>query len=414
MTSSGTSAPVPLGSDGGPDLYEQVDRLRAAGPAVRVGLPEGVTAWSVSRGDVVRRLLTHRGVSRDARAAVPGYRPGRVSWLFPWVDTESMFTSEGGDHTRLRRLIGPAFSPRRIEAMRPGVTAVVDGLLDALEERPGDEPVDLRALFSYPVPTRVICDLFGVPEDQRPEVLRVFERVAATGVSEEDAAAVRDGLMATMKALVAFRRREPGEDMTSLLLAAREGGADRLSEQELVSTLILMLGAGSQTTIALIGQAVRALLTDRRQLDAVRADPGRWGDAIEETLRLHAAVMHLPLRWVTEDIDLGEGVVLRPGDAVLVAFGAHGRDPGVHRDADAFDLDRADKEHLAFGHGVHYCLGAPLARLEAGVALPALFARFPGIALAGDPRSLGFQRSFIANDVAALPVLLNHRGTGRG
>ncbi|MGW4028731.1 cytochrome P450 family protein [Streptomyces sp. NPDC004838] len=409
MTSPGTRDTVTLDSGGGRRMYEQVDRLRAAGPAVRVRLPEGVVAWSVTRGDVIKRLLTHPGVSRDARKSVPGYRPGAVGWLFPWVDVESMFNAEGQDHRRLRKLVGPAFAPRRIEAMRPRIQAVVNGLLDALEARGDAEPLDLRAGFSHEVPTRVICDLFGVPAEQRPAMLRSFGAVADTGATAEEAAALNQDLLTLVRALIDAKRRDPGDDMTSLLLAAREEDADRLSEQELISTLFLMIGAGSQTAISLIDNAVRELLTHREQLEAVLSGATPWTEVVEETLRLHSSVMHMPMRWATQDIDLGEGVVIRTGESMLIAFGAPGRDPGVHDDPGAFDAGREDKAHLAFGHGVHYCLGAPLGRLEAEVALPALFGRFPGLALAVAPEHIRPQRSFIGNDITELPVRLGPR-----
>jgi 2-hydroxy-5-methyl-1-naphthoate 7-hydroxylase len=407
MTETGREPLVTLASDGGRRLYEQADELRAAGPAVRVRLPEGVVAWSVTRGEVIRRLLTHPAVTRNAASAVPGYRPGQVAWLLPWVDTVSMFNSEGTDHSRLRRLVGPVFSPRRVQALRPRVAATVSGVLDEVAAGASDgEPVDLRALFTHRVPTRVICDLFGVPAEQRPEMLRLFDRVLATDISPEEAVAVNTGLDQEMRDLIAVKRLTPGDDMASLLLAAHEEDGDRLTEQELIDMLLLMLGAGSNTAIALLTHAVRELLAHPGQLAAVLAEPGRWSEVIEETLRLHPAVMHMPLRWSTEDIDLGEGVVVRAGEPLLIGFGAHGRDPALHTDPAEFDLDRADKAHLAFGHGVHYCVGAPLARLEAMVALPALFARFPRIRSADGPGPVEPMRSFIANDQLSLPVRL--------
>ncbi|MGW2963912.1 cytochrome P450 family protein [Streptomyces sp. NPDC001220] len=405
MTSPHTEA-VTLDSDGGRRLYEQLHELRAVGPAVRVRLPEDVVAWSVTRGDVARQLLVHPHVSKDARKSWPGHQPGAVPWLYPWVDVVSMFTSDGGDHARLRQLLGRAFTPRRIEELRPAIEVVVTDLLDALENRGADEHVDLRAEFAHGVPTRVICDLFGVPADQRPEMLRVMGAVFATDVTPEQSAAVADDLYRAMQTLIEAKRRAPADDMTSVLLTAHEEDGDRLSETELVSTLIAMIGGGSETTVALIDAAVRELLTHPDQLAAVLAEPARWTDVIDETLRLHPPIMHLPLRFATDDIDLGEGVTVRAGDAILIGFGAHGRDPGVHDDPAAFHIDRADKQHLAFGHGIHYCVGAPLGRLEAEIALPALFDRFPRLTLSIAPDELEPQHSFIGNDLAALPVLL--------
>ncbi|QLH26333.1 cytochrome P450 [Streptomyces sp. Rer75] len=395
-------------SVGGKCMYEQVTRLRESGPAVPVQLPEGVGAWSVSRGDVVRRLLTHPGVSRNLKETVPSYVPGSVPWLSPWVDVESMATTDGSAHARLRKLITPAFTPRRVEKLRPQVEAIVAELLHDLKQRSGDETVDLHKEFSYRVPTRVICDLFGVPEDQRPEVLRAFRIVAMTDVSEEESVAVYEDLEAAMRLLIETKQRMPGDDLTSFLIAARETGEAPLSSHELISTLLLMIGGGSQTTINLIDHTVRELLARPAQLDLLRADPGRWDDAIEESLRVHCPVMHLPMRWATEDIDLGEGVVIRAGDAILICYGAHGRDPGVHEDPGTFDVNRENKDHLAFGLGAHFCPGSHLARLEARVALPALFDHFPNLTLAVAPEHVQPGQTFIGNDIVALPVHLRH------
>lgn len=408
MIGFSATATETLDSRGGRCMYDQVEALRGSGPAVAVRLPEGVSAWSVSRGDVVKRLLTHPGVSRNLKKTVPSYQPGSVKWLSPWVDVESMATTDGREHSRLRKLVTPAFTPRRVEALRPQVEAVVTELLDDMAARPGTEPVDLHTEFSYRLPTRMICDLFGIPDEQRPEVLRAFRVVASSDLTEEEAIGVYHDLDAAMHLLIDTKRRTPGDDLTSFLLAAREDGEEKLSEHELVSTLLLMIGGGSQTTINLIDHTVRELLTHPDQLRRVRTDPTRWADAIEESLRAHCPVMHLPMRWAAEDIDLGEDVVIREGDAILICYGGHGRDPGTHDCPESFDIDRENKEHLAFGLGPHFCPGSHLARLEAAVALPMLFERFDRMTLAVDPDDVEPGRTFIGNDIAALPVLLGH------
>jgi cytochrome P450 len=321
------------------------------------------------------------------------------------VDVVSMFTSDGRDHQRLRRLVDRAFTPSRIEAMRPAVHEIVTDILDRLETLAPAGPVDLREHFSYPIPTRVICDLFGVPADQRPEMLRVIDSVLATDVTPQQAEAIKRDLDQAMNTLIDTKRSHPGEDMTSLLLATHEEDGDRLSHAELISTLILMIGAGSETAVALINAAVRELLAHPEQLATALAAPARWSDVIDEALRLHPPIMYMPLRYATADIDLGDDVVIRQGDAIIIGFGAHGRDPDIHQNPEAFRIDREDKQHLAFGYGIHYCLGARLAKLEAEVALPALFERFPQLALTGN--DLEPQRSFIGTDVTALPVALH-------
>jgi cytochrome P450 len=408
MIAFSASPTTTLSSSGGQCMYAEVDRLREGGPAVPVQLPEGVGAWSVTRGDIVRLLLTHPGVSRNLKKNVPSYEPGSVPWLSPWVDLDSMATAEGAEHRRLRRLIIPAFTPRRIGSMRVQVEAIVTRLLDELTAHSGDEPVDLHDAFSYRVPTEMICDLFGVPDHLRAKVLSLFRAVGETGVSEAESIAIYNSLVDIMRTLVGIKRGDPGEDLTSFLLAAHDEGEDPLTEHELISTLLLMIGGGSSTTINLIDHTVRELLARPEQLAVLRADPARWPDAIEESLRTHCPVMHLPMRWATEDIDLGEGVVIRAGDAILICYGAHGRDPAVHQDPTTFDVDREDKDHLAFGLGAHFCPGSHLARLEAMTALPALFDRFPRLELAIKPDETEHEQTFIGNGITALPVYLRH------
>ncbi|MFI9027894.1 hypothetical protein [Streptomyces sp. NPDC053560] len=208
MTSTATSI-VELTSRGGREGHAQTDRLRAAGPAVRVLLPDGLTAWSVTRGEVARHLLTHPDVAKDVRKSWPGYRPGAIPWLNPWVDIVSMLTTDGADHQRLRMPFGKAFTPRRIDDLRPAVEAAVADLLADLANPPlgqdgsrarggagsaegAGEPTDLRAPFALALPTRVICDLFGVPDIQRPAMLRALEASLETDVSPEEAAATRE------------------------------------------------------------------------------------------------------------------------------------------------------------------------------------------------------------------------------
>lgn len=397
-----------IDSGGGKCMYAQAARLRAAGPAVAVELPEGVVVWSITRGDVARFVLNHPDVSRNLRKNVPMYVPGEVPWLSPWVDVESMSTAEGREHQRLRKLVAPALTPKRIDAMKPQLTAIAATLLDELAARPTNEPVDLHAAFSQQLPTRMICDLFGIPDDLRPEVLRILRVVLNTdNVPEEESAAVFTDMNVAMRTLINGKRQEPGDDLTSFLIAARVDGEAPLNEQELVDMLLLLIGGGSQTTVSLIDHTVRELLARPDQLAIVLADPTRWPDAIEEALRVHCPVGHLPMRWAKEDIDLGEGVIIRKHDAIMVSYLAHGRDPAVHEDPEVFNIDREDKEHIAFGTGPHFCPGARLARLEAAVAVPALFARYPNLALAVPPDEVQPLRSFMANDVASLPVMLS-------
>jgi cytochrome P450 len=272
--------------------------------------------------------------------------------------------------------------------------------------------VDLREGFAYPLPIEVICHLFGIPENSRPGLRRVVDGVFNTSATPQEAEANGRDLYAILADLVAFKRRTPGNDMTSALINARDEDGSCLNEAEMVDTLILMISAGHETTVNLLDHAITALLTHPDQLDLVRAGHGSWNDVIDETLRWQAPVANLPLRYAVEDIDVG-GVIIHKGDAIMAAYAAAGRDLAVHGDdADRFDIGRPNKEHLAFGHGIHYCVGAPLARLEAEIALPALFARFPDLALSVQPSELQPVGSFISNGHRALPATLHSTANG--
>ncbi|MGA4843943.1 cytochrome P450 family protein [Streptomyces sp. G45] len=395
----------------GRDRHRESAELRARGPVTRVDVL-GVEAWAVSDPGLLRALLTDPRVSKDPRRHWPRFPQDIVGrWpLALWVAVESMFTAFGGDHRRLRRLVGPAFAPRRVARLAPAVERLVDALLDDLaataRQEPG-RPVDLREHFAYPLPIRVIGDILGLPESTRAAFRRLVDGVFDTTLSATAADANTEGLYAILSDLLAAKRAEPGDDMTSALIAARDEDGSALTEQELADTLLLIVGAGYETTVNLIDQCVTALLGHPEQLARVCSGQAGWSAVVEEALRYEAPVAHLPLRYAVEDIPLPHGPVLRAGEAILASYAAAGRDPAVYGPtADAFDVCRADTSHLAFGHGAHVCLGAALARLEAGTALRRLFTRFPRLALAVPVDALRPVPSLISNGHRELPVLL--------
>lgn len=359
---------------------------------------------------LLKELLTDPRVSKDPRQHWAAWANGEITpdWpLFTWVAVTNMFTAYGSDHRRLRKLVSTAFTPRRTEALRPWIEQMTAELLDALAATPAGEPVDLREAYCYPIPIQVICRLFGIEdEDTRRELRRLVDNIFNTAISAEDAVATLAAIHRVLSDLVALKRETPGDDLTSVLISAREEDGSRLTEAELVDTLILMISAGHETTVNLLDNAVHALLTHPDQLALVRAGKAGWTDVIEETLRVEAPVASLPLRYAVEDIEAG-GVRIAKGEAILASYAAAGRHPAYHGPtADRFDITRVGKEHLAFGHGVHFCLGAPLARLEAEIALPALFARFPALAPAVPGEEPPPVESFIAHGHVRLPVLL--------
>ncbi|MFF1421692.1 cytochrome P450 [Streptomyces sp. NPDC058280] len=392
--------------------------LLAKGAVAEVLLPGDVPAAVVLGHEALKEVIGHPDVAKNARHFT-ALQEGRIpdGWpLKTFATVQGMVTADGDDHRRLRSLVSKAFTVRRVEALRPGVERLTAELLDGLAAAAAENGgvVDLREHFALPLPMSVISELLGVKKEFRDRLHVLSTLVVSTDIGPEEAMAANREMVAVLGAVAASCKEHPGEDLTSALIAAREEDGDRLSEAELIGTMLVMIIAGHETTLNLITNAVRALCAHRGQLDLLRAGGADWADAVEETLRWDSPVSYFPFRYPTRDLTV-DGTVIPQGTPVLAGFSAAGRDPAAHGpDADRFDLTRRSAtRHLSLGHGAHYCLGAPLARMETAIALKQLFARFPELTLAAPEAELPRQRSFVGNSVQRLPVRLGQPAAGR-
>lgn len=389
------------------DLNGESARLRAAGPLAAVELPGGVPVWAVTHHAEAKALLTDPRLVKDINVWTAWQR-GEIPGDWPLIGLAnpgpSMLTVDGAEHRRLRTLVAQALTPRRVEHMRRRIEQLTAELLDAL---PLDQDVvDLKAEFAYPLPMYVIADLMGIDTSLLPRLKVLFDKFFSTQTPPEEVGATLEELAQLMSDTVAAKRRSPGDDLTSALIAASENG-DQLTDEEIVSTLQLLVAAGHETTISLIVNAVVNLSTHPEQRALVLSGQAEWSAVIEETLRWSAPTSHVLFRFATEDVPVGDRVIPK-GDALIVSYGAIGRDEQAHGpSAGVFDITRETKNrHISFGHGPHVCPGAALSRLEAGVALPALYARFPQLDLAVPASELRNKPVVTQNDLYELPVRL--------
>ncbi|MGW2224322.1 cytochrome P450 family protein [Streptomyces formicae] len=391
------------------DLDGESARLRAAGPLAEAELPGGVPVWAVTHHAEARQLLTDKRLVKDIEVW-GAWRRGEIPADWPLIGLanpgRSMLTVDGEEHRRMRTLVAQALTPRRVERMRERIAELTSGLLDKLPA--DDEVVDLKAEFAYPLPMYVISDLMGIDESDHPRLKVLFDKFFSTQTPPDEVVATLGELAGMMGKVVAARRAEPGDDLTSALIQASEDG-DHLTDAEILSTLQLMVAAGHETTISLIVNAVVNLSTHPDQLARVLAGEVGWDAVIEETLRYATPTSHVLIRFAAEDVPVGDKVIPK-GDALIVSYGAIGRDEQAHGPtADSFDITRTSpNRHISFGHGPHVCPGAALSRLEAGVALPALYARFPDLTLAIPPSELRNKPVVTQNDLYELPVKLRN------
>lgn len=389
------------------DLDGESARLRAAGPLAAVELPGGVPVWAVTHHAEAKALLTDPRLVKDINVW-GAWQRGEIPADWPLIGLanpgRSMLTVDGAEHRRLRTLVAQALTVRRVEHMRGRITELTDRLLDELPADGG--VVDLKAAFAYPLPMYVVADLMGIEEARLPRLKVLFEKFFSTQTPPEEVVATLTELAGIMADTVAAKRADPGDDLTSALIQASENG-DHLTDAEIVSTLQLMVAAGHETTISLIVNSVVNLAAHPEQRALVLSGEADWSAVIEETLRYSTPTSHVLIRFATEDVKVGDKVI-PAGDALIVSYGALGRDEGAHGPtAGEFDITRAaQNRHISFGHGPHVCPGAALSRLEAGVALPALYARFPHLDLAVPASDLRNKPVVTQNDLFELPVRL--------
>lgn len=391
--------------------YPRYAELRANAPAARITLPDGREAWLFTRYEDVEAVLMDRDrfstrsfLGQVAGPALPSHVRG-VYMLF----NEIMLGKDPPEHTRLRGLVQKAFTGRLVESLRPTVYAVANGLLDTIEERAratGDRRMDLIEDYAFPIPVTIIMDLLGVPHDARADIRRWSTALASfdgsLGLAERIAPEV-DAFIAYLTDLAAAKRACPADDLISALAAVEDDG-DRLSDDDLLAMIYLLIFAGHETTLHLIGNGTLALLTHPDQLALLRRDPALIPGAVEELLRFDPSVGTLRARIAVADVERG-GVTVREGDVVLLATSSANRDVTRFDEPDELRLSRTENRHLTFGKGIHVCVGAQLARLEGQVAFDVLLRRMPDLRLAVDPARVSWQPGGIfLRGLAALPL----------
>jgi cytochrome P450 len=376
-------------------------------PVQHVRLPDGHDAWVVLGHDAARLALGDERLSKNMVVALD-HDPDVVAEGLPGPEfARHMLAMDAPDHGRLRGLVAEAFRPSRVAAMRPAIERLADELLDALAAEGPGAVIDLRAGFAHPLPFAVICELLGVDDDRRRTLHDAFATLLRPWPSPPppEAVAASDVVTGTLRALVADARPDPDGDLVAVIIDAVR--RDKATEPEALSSLFQLVVAGHDTTSSLIGNGVVALLDHPDQMAALQHKPHLIPGAIEELLRFTAAVPHATFRVTTEPVELA-GVTVPAGQQVLVGLGAANRDPSVFTDPDRLDVTRRARRHLAFGHGPHHCLGAPLARLEADVAFRRLLDRFPDMRMAVSRDQLAWSTGdgLVLRGLAELPVVL--------
>ncbi|MCI2416842.1 cytochrome P450 [Saccharopolyspora sp. K220] len=382
--------------------YRAFDELSAPGPVQRVTLFTGVPVWLVTGYAEVRQVLSSPDVVKS-HTEMP--HADQLPDELVSAINRHMLSTNPPDHTRLRRLVSAVFTRRRVAALEPRIAEISAGLLDELEAA-GDGPVDLVAGYSYPLPITVITELIGVPGFQRDE-FRELSTIVINGAAQtaENYVAAASSMVAMVRQMIEQKRAAPTDDLLSDLIAVRDGG-DRLTDDELTSMVVLLLVAGHETTVSLIANAMYALLIHPAQLAKLQADRDLVPAAVEEFLRYDSPVMVTIPAKTSAPVQVGE-VIIPAGEVVVPVLPTANRDPDRFESPAELDVTRKDSSHLAFGHGIHHCLGAPLARLEARIAIGHLLDRFPELRLAEPDEEPARFPSLLINGMGALRVYLD-------
>jgi cytochrome P450 len=388
------------------DPFGHFADVRARCPVQRVRLADGHPAWIILGYDAARQALGDPRISKDMLAALEESGDVVAEGLPGPEFSRHMLNVDPPDHTRLRRLVSRAFVPSRVAALEQAVRDIAGDLLDELADAGPGAPVDLVHGYAHPLPFKVIGELLGIPPADRPDLHAWFQVLLSGWAGEPPAEAVEASgqIVAYLRELVDTKRRNPAEDLVSVLVAASD---DALTTQELLSSLFQLVVAGHDTTASLIGNGVVALLDHPDQLRALLAEPGRLPAAIDELIRFTAPVPHATFRLTAEPVTI-DGVEIPAHEQVLVCLGSANRDPARFPAPDVLDIGRRNGQNLGFGHGAHYCLGAPLARLEARVAFETLLGRHPGLRLAVDRDALAWAHGdgLVLRGLVSLPVVL--------
>ena len=377
------------------DPYPAYDAMRTDEPVRKVDLPDG-PAWIVFRHADVRAALADQRLSKDWRYTLPPEERAAAPEQF----MPMMLLMDPPGHTRLRKLVSRSFTLRRMEALRPRVEEIAKQLLDDL---PATGTVDIMASYAFLLPVYVICELLGVPAEDRDDFAS-WSNVMVDESTRDQAMEAGAKLHAYLSALIETKRETPDDALISALIQEVDDG-DRFSEEELVAMAMILLIAGHETTVNLVGNGVLALLTHPEQLALVKEKPELMASAVEEFLRWDSPVHTTPARFAAEDVEYS-GVTIPARSVVLLSLAAANRDPERFAEPEELKVDREAAGHVAFGHGLHHCLGAQLARIEGQEAIGLLFARRPDLALAVDAEDLIYRRSTLVRGLKTLPVEL--------